>query len=57
MLNKTAVVKLLVAAYGAKGVGVDHRTVSGDGWVWMWMSVAAAVRGVPSVPWAFRAAE
>ena len=29
MLNKTAVVKVLVAAYVARGLGVDHKTVSG----------------------------
>lgn len=41
MLNKTAVVKVLVAAYVAKGLGVDHRTVSGDGWISAIGSVSA----------------
>lgn len=29
MLDKTVVVKVLVAAYVARGLGVDHQTVSG----------------------------
>lgn len=52
MLNKTAVVKVLVAAYVARGLGVDHRTVSEDAGQQLVVSAVGGGVAVEMMRWA-----